>query len=92
MVKCRLSVRLETRELWRGAKMELTGTVTKVSAMKSLLCQCSTKLPLKWPPVFTAVTPGTMVLLEPCIKVGATTSLPPQQIQPLSSADKNTAQ
>lgn len=38
----------------------LTGTVTKVSAIRRCFFHSRTRLPGKWPPVLIAVTPGRM--------------------------------
>lgn len=48
-----------------GVVQKLTGTVTIVSAINRYFSQCSTKLPLKCPPVLIAVTPGTISVFVP---------------------------
>ena len=49
----------------REGELELTGTVTIVSAMNNFFSQYKTKLPGKWPPVLMAVMLGRIFWLVP---------------------------
>ena len=69
----------------------LTSVTAIVSAVKSLPSQCKTRLPGKWPPSLTAVTPGMISLVMSFIHL-IRFSLSSRQSQLASSAARYSGQ